>query len=298
MASTSGTRTCQAGAMHPSSALGEFLRSRRARLRPEELGLPGGVRRRRVAGLRREELAPLAGVSVGYYIRLEQGQAPNVSDEVLDALARTLRLDGDERRHLHRLARITHAQETAQPEVLRPGITHMVRAYTEAPAIAVGRRGDILAWNPLAHALLAPHWPFETAGSTPNFVRIDFTDLEFARGLYVDWTAKARDDIAYLQVSMSKFPNDEALLALTNELKELSPEFREIWAEHPVSNCATVSRTYRHPQVGVMTLTAELLRTPDDEGLGVTIFQAAPGSVSQERLRRLRGLVLDDTVDQ
>ncbi|MFJ8825461.1 helix-turn-helix transcriptional regulator [Streptomyces sp. NPDC102467] len=282
--------------MYPSSALGEFLRSRRARLLPDELGLPGGIRRRRVTGLRREELAPLAGVSVGYYIRLEQGQAPNVSDEVLDALARTLRLNGDERRHMHRLARVVQAQETVQPEVLRPGITHMVRAFTDTPAIAVGRRGDILAWNPLAHALLAPHWPFESAGRPPNFIRIDFLELEFARGLYGDWTAKARDDIAYLQVSMGRFPGDEDLLALIDELKEQSPEFREMWAEYPVSNCASISREYRHPQVGAMTLTAELLRTPDDEGQGVTMLQADPGSASQERLRRLAELVLDTVV--
>ncbi|MEV0848692.1 helix-turn-helix transcriptional regulator [Streptomyces sp. NPDC049954] len=277
--------------MYPSSALGEFLRSRRARLQPEELGLPGGVRRRRVAGLRREELAPLAGVSVGYYIRLEQGQAPNVSDEVLDALARTLRLDADERRHLHRLARIPQAQTSLPPaEVLRPGLSHMVKAFTDAPAIAVGRRGDILAWNPLAHALLAPHWPVVPTGRPPNFVRIDFLELGFARSLYTDWAAKARDDVAYLQVSVSNFPGDEQLLAFIAELKELSPEFRELWVEHPVSNCATIAREYRHPQVGAMTLAAELLRPPDDEGQGVTVFQAEPGSVSQDRLRRLAEL--------
>ncbi|WNI30087.1 helix-turn-helix transcriptional regulator [Streptomyces sp. ITFR-6] len=282
--------------MYPSSALGEFLKSRRARLQPEELGLPGGVRRRRVAGLRREELAPLAGVSIGYYIRLEQGQAPNVSDEVLDALARTLRLDADERRHMHRLARIPQAQDPAPAEVLRPGLTHMVKAFTDAPAIAVGRRGDILAWNPLAHALLAPHWPFAPAGRPPNFVRIDFLELAFARALYGDWAAKARDDIAYLQVSVSNFPGDEQLRSLIDELKERSPEFRDLWAEHPVSNCATITREYRHPQVGAMILAAELLRPPDDDGQGVSVLQAEPGSVSQGRLRRLAELTSGSAV--
>lgn len=276
--------------MYPGSALGEFLRSRRARLRPEDVGLSPGVKHRRVAGLRREELAPLAGVSVGYYTRLEQGQSPNVSDEVLDSIARVLRLDDDELAHLHRLARVARARERVGPERLRPGIGLLVDSLTEAPAIAVGRRGDILAWNRLAHALLAPHHGFD-AEEKPNFVRVDFLETDFSRGLYVDWEQKARDDIAYLEGSLSRFPGDEGLTALVEELLALSPEFRAMWTEHPVANCASISRGYRHPEVGVMTLTAELLRTPDDEGQGVTVFQAEPGSSSHERLRRLAELV-------
>lgn len=276
--------------MYPGSALGEFLRSRRARLQPEDVGLRSGAGHRRVAGLRREELAPLAGVSVGYYTRLEQGQSPNVSEEVLDSVARVLRLDDDEVAHLHRLARVARAREKARPERLRPGIEQMVDSFTEAPAIAVGRRGDILAWNPLAHALLAPHWPFE-GEEKPNFVRVDFLETEFSRGLYADWEQKARDDIAYLEGSLSRFPGDEGLTALIEELLTLSPEFRTLWTEHPVSNCASIARDYRHPDVGVMTLTAEFLRTPDDEGQGVTMFLAEAGSPSEERLRRLAELV-------
>ncbi|GGT41411.1 helix-turn-helix transcriptional regulator [Nonomuraea spiralis] len=275
--------------MYPGSALGEFLRSRRARLRPEELGLRPGVRRRRVVGLRREEVAPLAGVSVGYYTRLEQGQSPNVSDDVLDAVARVLRLDEDEVRHLHRLARVARARESVRPERLRPGIKLLVDSFAGAPAIAVGRRGDILAWNRLAHALLAPHWAFDGA-QMPNFVLMDFLELDFARRLYVDWPQKARDDIAYLEGSIARFPGDEGLTGLVEELLVLSPEFREMWTEHPVSNCASISRDYRHPEVGVLTLTAELLRTPDDEGQGVTVFQAEPGSPSAQRLARLAEL--------
>jgi transcriptional regulator with XRE-family HTH domain len=272
--------------MYPGSALGEFLRSRRARLRPEDVGLSPGVKHRRVAGLRREELAPLAGVSVGYYTRLEQGQSPNVSNEVLDSLARVLRLDGDEQAHLHRLARVARARERVAPERLRPGIELLVDSFTEAPAMAVGRRGDILAWNRPAHALLAPHYDFD-GERKPNFVRVDFLETEFSRALYVDWEQKARDDIAYLEGSLSRFPGDEGLTALVEELLALSPEFRAMWTEHPVANCASITRGYRHPEVGVMTLTTELLRTPDDEGQGVTVFQAEPGSPSHERLRRL-----------
>ncbi|RJL35999.1 helix-turn-helix transcriptional regulator [Bailinhaonella thermotolerans] len=276
--------------MYPSSVLGEFLRSRRARRRPEDVGLGAGVRRRRVAGLRREELASLAGVSVGYYTRLEQGLSPNVSEEVLDSVARVLGLDDVEAAHLRRLARASRARGEARPERLRPGVRLMVDAFTEAPAIAVGRRGDILAWNRPAHALLAPHWPFE-GGEKPNFIRLDFLELEFSRSLYVDWEQKARDDIAYLAGALSRFPGDEGLTGLIEELRALSPEFRAMWAEHPVSDCASITREYRHPEVGPMWLTAEFLRTPDDEGQGVTVFQAEVGSPSHERLRRLARLV-------
>jgi transcriptional regulator with XRE-family HTH domain len=275
--------------MYPGSALGEFLRSRRARLRPEEIGLGSGVKRRRVAGLRREELAPLAGISIGYYTRLEQGQSPNVSDEVLEAIARVLRLDDDERDHLYRLARVTRAARQVKPERLRPGIKLVVDGFTDVPAIAVGRRADILAWNRTAHALIAPHWDFD--GTLPNFARLDFLELDFARRLYGDWAQKARDDIAYLQVSLSKFPGDQGLTGLIEELLVLSPEFRAMWAEHPVSNCASIQREYRHPEAGSMMLTSELLRTPDDDGQGVAVFQAEPGSPSAERLGRLASLV-------
>ncbi|WP_406137275.1 hypothetical protein [Streptomyces sp. NBC_01089] len=184
-----------------------------------------------------------------------------------------------------------HARGEAKPEELRSGVRRMVEALTDVPAIAVGRRADILAWNPLAHALIAPHWPYEPSGRRPNFARLDFLEPDFARRLYPDWEAKARDDIAYLQVSVGKFPGDEGLMALIGELRELSGEFRRMWAEHPVSNCASVSRVYRHPEVGDMELTTELLRTPDDEGQAVTLFQAPAGSVSQERLGRLAELV-------
>ncbi|OLT18483.1 hypothetical protein BJF79_17160 [Actinomadura sp. CNU-125] len=254
------------------------------------------MRHRRVAGLRREELASLAGVSVGYYTRLEQGQGPNVSEEVLDSLARVLKLDGEEVAHLRRLARASRVRRrAAEPERLRPGLKLMVDSFAGAPAIAVGRRGDILAWNRLAHALLAPHRPFE-GEEKPNFVRMDFLETEFSRGLYVDWEQKARDDIAYLEGALSRFPSDEGLTALIEELLAASPEFRTLWSEHPVSHCASITRDYRHPDVGVMSLTAEFLRSPDDEGQGMTVFQAEVGSPSQDRLRRLAELVAGGAV--
>ncbi|MEV4016597.1 helix-turn-helix transcriptional regulator [Nonomuraea angiospora] len=267
-------------------SLGEFLRARRARLQPQDVGLGPGVRYRRVAGLRREELAPLAGLSVGYYTRLEQGQSPNVSDEVLDSLARALRLDDDERAHLHRLARAVRSRPPVGPELLRPGIRRMVESFTEVPAWAVGRRADVLAWNRLAHALFTPHLDFDAPERQPrpNFARMDFLDPR-SRELYVDWESKALDDIAYLQVSLGKFPGDEGLRALVDELMAGSAEFRAMWTRHPVSNCASISRGYRHPELGVVTLTAELLRTPDDEGQGVVLFQPEPGS--EEPLSRL-----------
>ncbi|GAA3531246.1 helix-turn-helix transcriptional regulator [Nonomuraea rosea] len=266
--------------MYPGSALGEFLRSRRGRVTPEEVGLRPGVRHRRVAGLRREELAPLAGVSVGYYTRLEQGQGPHVSAEVLDAIARVLRLDDDERAHLHRLARAAaQPHPPARPELLRPGIKRTVESFADVPAWAVGRRADVLAWNRLAHALFAPHLDLDAPEREPrpNFARMDFLDDRY-RDAYVDWESKARDDIAYLRVSMGRFPGDEGLRELVEELTAGSAEFGAMWAEHPVSNCASISRGYRHPELGVLTLTAELLRTPDDEGQGIVIFQPDPES--------------------
>lgn len=276
--------------MYPASSLGEFLRSRRGRLRPEDVGISDGIRRRRVPGLRREELAPLAGVSVGYYTRLEQGQSPNVSDEVLDAIARVLRLNEHERAHLHRLAHPDRkANPTTQLERLLPGLRSMMRAMTDVPALAVGRSGDILAWNRLAHALFAWNQDFEAPqrrDRMANLIRRDFLD-PMSRELYADWRQKAVDGVAYLRVSAGRYPNDPAIAGLIAELTAASEEFAEIWATHPIDTCATTTRNYRHPVLGELTLTAEFLRSRDDEGQGVSIFNAAPDSVSEMKLRQL-----------
>ncbi|WP_211228529.1 helix-turn-helix transcriptional regulator [Glycomyces tenuis] len=276
--------------MPSASPIGAFLRSRRARLRPGDVGLGEGVRRRRVPGLRREEFAPLAGVSVGYYTRLEQGQTPNVSDAVLDAIARTLRLDEEERAHLYRLARPDRrASPDTGPDRLLPGLRAVVDSIVDLPVLAVGRAADYLAWNRLAHALFAWNQDFAAAGRRDpmaNIVRQDFLD-PMARELHVDWRQKAVDGVAYLQVAAGRYPRDRAIAALIAELREASGEFVEIWETHPIGTCATTTRRYRHPALGELTLTAEFLRSRDDAGQGVSIFSAAPGSESEAKLRRL-----------
>jgi transcriptional regulator with XRE-family HTH domain len=280
------------GGMRPASALGVFLRSRRARLRPADVGIGEGARQRRVPGLRREELAPLAGVSVGYYVRLEQGQIPNVSDEVLDAVARALRLDEQERAHLHRLAHPGRkANPATGPESLLPGLHAMVRSMADLPVVAVGRAADYLAWNPMAHALFAWNQDFAAAerrDPMANIVRQDFLD-PIARDLHADWRQKAVDGVAYLQVAAAQYPKDTALAALIAELHEASGEFTEIWETHPIDTCATTTRTYRHTVLGELTLTAEFLRSRDDAGQGISVYTAALGSPSEAKLRRLAG---------
>ncbi|MEV0648216.1 helix-turn-helix transcriptional regulator [Phytomonospora sp. NPDC050363] len=270
------------------SEIGEFLRSRRARIKPGEVGLPEGVRHRRVAGLRREELAQLAGVSMGYYTRLEQGAAEGASDSVLDAIARVLRLDHTETAHLYRLVRPAPKREEG-PERLRPSLASMVAAVHDVPVMALGRRFDVLAWNRLAQRVVAPHLDF---GAPPfNVIRMLFRD-PYARGLYADWAGKARDNVAFLRVAAARYPGDAELTALVEELLGASPEFAGIWAEQPVDMCATSTRTYLLAGGGELELTSELLRLPDDEGQSVAIYHAAPGSAAEETLRRLAGAVV------
>ncbi|WP_246843518.1 helix-turn-helix transcriptional regulator [Allokutzneria sp. NRRL B-24872] len=190
--------------MRSRSEVSEFLRSRRARLRPENFGLPG-------QGLRREELAGLAGVSVEHYAWLEQGRGRQFSPSVLDAVARVLRLDGDERAYLHRIA----ASGGAGPE----------------PAYVVGRRSEVLAWNRLAAALVVDFGAMEARNRT--FARFVFLD-ETSRRLYANWSTKASDVAAYLRRSLGRHPDDLALRALIDEYTASSPDFRHFWEERRV----------------------------------------------------------------
>ncbi|GAA4199051.1 helix-turn-helix transcriptional regulator [Actinocatenispora rupis] len=269
--------------------MGEFLRSRRARLQPADLGLPAYGERRRVPGLRREELAQLAGVSAGYYTRLEQGQSANASDAVLDAVARVLRLDADERTHLYALARPAPApRHPARPEHLRPGVRTMIDSFGDVPALVMGRFLDVLGWNRAAHALLAGHLdadaPYRPEGR-PNVARLLFLDPH-TRELYGDWDRKARSTVADLRLIAGRNPDDTALTALIGDLIVHSPEFTTLWAAHGVGDCGTGTHTYRHPVVGSLTLATELLALPDD-GQRVAVFTAEPGSASAAALTLL-----------
>jgi transcriptional regulator with XRE-family HTH domain len=278
-----------------SADLGEFLRTRRARLRPADVGLADYGGRRRVPGLRREELAQLAGVSAGYYTRLEQGQSPNASDAVLDAISRVLRLDGDERAHLYALARpaARASRKRARPERLRPALRHMLAAVGDTPALIIGRSADVLAWNPMAHALLAGHLGFGTPdqpAGRPNLARLIFLD-EHTRELYADWRQKARDTVADLRRSAARHPDDRELAELIGELTMKSRAFAALWSAHPVRACAFYTRELRHPLVGPLTLANETLNLPDDDRQRLALFYAEPGSPSQAGLSLLADLV-------
>jgi transcriptional regulator with XRE-family HTH domain len=287
--------------MDQRSELGTFLRARRGRLQPEDVGLIGYGGRRRVTGLRREELAQLAGVSVGYYTRLEQGQSPNASDAVLDAIARVLRLSEAERAHLHSLARNKpRTRRRSRAEQVRPGIRLMIDSMGDMPALVLGRSGDVLCWNRMAHTLLAAHIDFDApaeAGSRPSVARLVFLDPH-TRELYTDWREKARDTVADLRMTAARYPDDPRFTELIGELTLHSPEFASMWAAHTVRPCVRFTRNFQHPLVGALTLTNELLDLPHDEGQRVAVFNAVPGSSSHAALQLLSDLSSAPSVAQ
>jgi transcriptional regulator with XRE-family HTH domain len=277
-------------ALDRRAELGEFLRSRRARIRPEELGLPEYGLRRRVPGLRREELAQLAGVSVDHYVRLEQGRTLHFSEMVLDAVARALRLDRVEREHLYRLARPWSGAEPAQPQRVRPGLRRLLDSLIDVPAYIVGRHTDVLAWNQLAAALITDF------GSLPprqrNLARLVFLD-EGMRSLYTDWRGKASDVAAYLRLDATRHADDPRTTALLDELSSASPEFRDTWAEHRLKDKTHGRYVYRHPVVGELDLGFETLRLPDDPDQALITHTVEHGSPSQTALQLLAAWATD-----
>ncbi|MFF8842622.1 helix-turn-helix transcriptional regulator [Streptomyces sp. NPDC015127] len=283
--------------MDQRSELSEFLRSRRARLKPEDVGLPDFGRHRRVPGLRREELAQLAGVSVAYYTRLEQGNGQNVSTEVLDSIARALRLTDAEQAHLTHLAKPKAKKKRAaagRPQKVRPQLQQLVDAMETVPALFLGRRLDILAWNRMARALLG-----DFAAMAPeerNMARLVFLDPN-ARALYVDWECKATEVVSVLRLCAGCYPDDPQLSALVGELSVKSEDFRSLWAAHTVQEKGHGSKRLHHPLVGELTLAYETLRLPDDHDLSLITYHAEPGSRSEESLRLLSGWGVDEVVD-
>ncbi|SNQ49962.1 Transcriptional regulator, XRE family [Frankia canadensis] len=276
------------------SELGEFLRSRRDRLTPADAGLTRAGERRRVPGLRREELAQLAGVSVTYYTRLEQGQSRNASDAVLDALARVLRLSDDEHAHLRVLARPARAlRRTNRPQRLRAGTALVLNAVRDMPAFVLGRRTDILAWNRLGHALIAPHLDFDApsrgGAARPTMARLIVLDT-YTRDLYVHWRRKLEDLVSYLRLVSAQHPDDAALTSLIGELCVKSEDFSSVWARHGVRDCGPGIREYRHPLVGELTFTEEIMRLQDDPGQRLVVLATEPGSPTAERLALLASL--------
>ncbi|MEU1312443.1 helix-turn-helix transcriptional regulator [Streptomyces cinnamoneus] len=269
--------------------LGAFLRTRRSRLRPQDVALPDFGGRRRVAGLRREEIAQLAGVSVDYYIRIEQGRAPNPSPEVLNALARALFLDEDERQHLHRLAqprpatRPSHRPRYEQQQA-RPMLRRLLEELRDVPALVMGRRMDVLAWNTAACALLGNYAALEPAER--NIPRITFLDPA-SRSLFTNWAACARENVAYLRWEAGRYPDDPQLASLIGELSLKSEDFCRWWAEHPVQDKTSGTKRFHHPLVGDLTLTYETLRAADDPDQALITYAAAPRTPSHDALKML-----------
>ncbi|MGP3683284.1 helix-turn-helix transcriptional regulator [Streptomyces sp. IBSNAI002] len=259
--------------------LKEFLRSRRARITPEMAGIGRGTGfsgRRRVPGLRREELAQLAGVSIDYYVRLEQGRGGQTSSEVLEALADALRLDAFERAHLFALVRGEEVRLPAEQEQgVRPGVQALLKAFGHVPAYVIGRRLEVLAWNDLARMLIAD---FPVLGEEQrNLARLTFLDTS-ARQRYVHWQKKALDTVAFLRFDLGRHPDDVRLRALLEELRAGSGDFRRMWSQHDVRNVTHGSKPLYHPLVGTLQVSFETLRLPDDPDQAVVVYLPEPGT--------------------
>ncbi|MFE2204656.1 helix-turn-helix domain-containing protein [Streptomyces rubiginosohelvolus] len=267
--------------------LSEFLRTRRAKLQPQDVGLPDFGRHRRVPGLRREELAQLAGVSVAYYTRLEQGNGRNVSAEVLDAIARALRLTDAEHAHLTHLARPARHKKKRRParvQRVRTGLLYLLDNMDGIPAYVTGARSDILAWNAMAAAVFGD-WGALPAGKR-NWARLVFLSPGY-RDLFVNWDSKASDMVSYLRLYAGCHPDDPELSALVGELSVKSDEFRRLWATHNVKEKGHGVKLVRHPLAGDLTLSYETLNLPDDEEQHLVTYHAEPGSESAQALRLL-----------
>ncbi|MFJ5885535.1 helix-turn-helix transcriptional regulator [Kitasatospora cineracea] len=262
--------------------LAGFLRTRRARVDPAAAGIPTDSRRR-VEGLRREEVAHLSGVSVDYYVRLEQGRATQPSEQVLDALARVLGLDATEQEHLHRLARQPRRRAKAPGGRIRPELLRVLGLVTGAPALIMDHRLDVLACNRLAELL----YGHPTQGL--NIARHIFLE-EQERGLYAEWETCTLDVVGHLRLAAGKYPDDPRLASLIGELSMGSERFRRLWARADVRARTHGRKRYRHPLVGPLELHQENFALPDGSGVELLVLSAAPGSPTEDGLRLLAGL--------
>ena len=264
-----------------TNELGEFLRAHRALIDPTDRGLPAGGSSRRVAGLRREEVAVLAGISVPYYARLERGDMSKASPGVLEALARALRLDEAERAHLFDLARARAraAPAAGDATTVRPVIRHLVDAITGAAAFVGNDRLDVLAANSLGRVLC----PGIVASG--NLARFALLDAE-ARTFFRDWDSAAASVVADLRAATGRHPRDRRLTGLVGELASRSEEFRTRWASHDVRIHATGTKRLHHPVVGDLDLSYESFPAPD-QGQNLLVYVAEPHSPSHDALNLL-----------
>jgi transcriptional regulator with XRE-family HTH domain len=283
--------------MTTKSELGRFLQTRRAQLQPADVGLPMYDERRRVPGLRRDELAQLAGVSESYYTRLEQGQSLNASLEVLDALARALRLDETERRHLRDLAGTARKSGKGRPrrpvpERVNAATRQLISSLGDAPAVVLGRYSDVLAWNPTGHALFAGHLDPRSPdqpGQRPNTARLVFFDAH-VRDLYDDWPKKARDVVGKLRFAVGQYPDDPTLASLIGELVMRSTEFTALWSEHRVRDWDIATHRMHHPLVGPADVIQQAMPVPNGRGQRIVIVTTEPDSTSRAALTLLAQL--------
>jgi transcriptional regulator with XRE-family HTH domain len=265
--------------------LGAFLRARRAELNPEQFGFASTGSPRKVSGLRREEVAQLAAISVDYYIRLEQGRV-QASAAVLATLVRALRLDDDQQAYLYTIAGKTDAQPRRRRprQQPRPAMQRLLAQLTDTPAIVLGKRMDVLAWNRAAAAL------YLDFGQIPvpqrNYVSLVFTHPTL-RGLHREWQHDARDAVAALRMEAAEDPNDPDVAQLVGDLSLRDEDFRTWWAERRVNNASYGTKHYRHALVGDLTLDCDTWNSPDGSGQRLMVLTADPGSASDQALRIL-----------
>jgi transcriptional regulator with XRE-family HTH domain len=272
----------------------EFLISRRANITLAQAGLPDFGGERRVPGLRREEVARLAGVSLDYYTQLERGNVRGASESVLDAIARALQLDDVEREHLFDLARAVARTPSARsargstPSV-RPSVQRVLDAMT-VPALVVNAQQDLVAANVMGRALFSPHFTTDR----PNLARFIFLDPR-ARDFYVDWALARNMTAAMLRLDAGRNPLNADLTALVGELSTLSPHFRQDWADRDVHEHRTGRKVYRHPEVGEVDVTFDVFELPGAPGLSISTFSVEEGSASADAFTALAALAATET---
>ncbi len=275
--------------MSTESDIREFLATRRARITPRQAGLPAYGGNRRVSGLRREEVALLAGVSIDYYIRLERGHLAGASPEVLDAIAGALQLDDAERAHLHDLARAAahrparRAKRTREP--IPDSVLRVLDSMADSPAFIRNGRLDILAANRLGRALYAPLFP-RPSTQPANIARFQFLDPR-GRDFFPDWEESVNTTVSLLRTEAGRAPNDTDLTGLIGELATRSEEFRTAWAKHNVRLHHNGRKSFRHPVVGLITVDFDAMELPAQPGLTLTAYTAVPGTPDHDALQLL-----------
>ncbi|WP_026128095.1 helix-turn-helix transcriptional regulator [Nocardiopsis lucentensis] len=267
----------------PDSPLGEYLRARRGQISPDTIGLVSHGRRR-VPGLRREEVATMAGLSVDYYTRLEQGRERHPSVQVVEALCGALRLDGDARLHLFRVVGLVpNLGGGAVPERVAPELLRLMDLWSHTPAIVVGRAYDVLAGNRLGYALFAG---FEYG---PNLLEKVFLDPG-ARGFYPDWSRVAASAVAGFRVAHGRAPDDPRVCGVLRSLLERSPDFAALWERHEARGKRLESKRFHHPEVGELTLRMNAFDVRAAPGQELVVYHAEPGSASADALVLLGAL--------